>query len=300
MAGLASGLVAQAHVLTLRPQRWLLLHYHIFNNAGVTIDYLLERSFGSSLAMVHGPEPDSALHAAEVASFLGAHPEINAVSSHHLRYPKPVIPGVVVCDLCFLRDPLERLWLNYKHLRRSHATEDLGRFSKSRDAHSFFVELIEKHPQAVNDVQVNLLANGGEYTRPVSELDLRAALDVLRQISILGVVDLFDESALAAEYFIRPVFPTFQFQYVRQSADVVSGRHLQQQLDQFRVAAGKEVYDELARLNELDTKLVAHARKEVLRRWETLPNREARIADFRERCSVLQAVHDSLTQPAGQ
>lgn len=51
-------------------------------------------------------------------------------------------------------------------------------------------------------------------------------------------------------------------------------------------------------MNRLDTELVAAARKEVLRRFEMLPNREARVADFRERCRVLRDVNEGAAVPA--
>jgi hypothetical protein len=53
----------------------------------------------------------------------------------------------------------------------------------------------------VEDVQVNVLANAWAYTRPPDSGDLAAALKVAREMSVIGVVELFDESLVAAEYF---------------------------------------------------------------------------------------------------
>jgi hypothetical protein len=286
------------YIVPAPEHRWVLLHYHLFKNAGSTIEYLLHRTFGARFATLHGPDPSSFLTASDVKAFLLLHPELAAVSSHHLRYPKPVIPRVIIFDLCFFRDPLQRLWSMFKYLQRSEPVDEFSSFPKSMNAQTFFGELLEQHPTVVNDVQVNILANRGEYTRPPSEPDLRIALDYLRQISVLGVVDLFDESALAAEYFLRPTFPTLQFQYVKQNVDPTGSIGLDVEMEQFRTAVGGSIYGELERMNRLDTELVAAARKEVLRRFEMLPNREARVASFRERCRFLKEVYEGLLVPA--
>jgi hypothetical protein len=149
--------------------------------------------------------------------FLLDHPEITAISSHHLRYPKPAIPNVIAFDICFLRDPLERLWSMYQHFRRSPSVDDLSARAKELDASSFFDLLIQEHAHLVNDVQVNCLANAGAYTRPPDADDLAIALSIVRQMSVAGVADLFDESLVAAEYFLHAAFPNLRCEYVKQN-----------------------------------------------------------------------------------
>ena len=268
--------------------RPVLLHYHIFKNAGSTIEYILDRAFGEKLASVHGPDPDSFLDVAAIRSYLEAHPELAAVTSHHFLYPKPTIPGVAVFDLCFFRDPMKRLWSMYKYLRRAEPVDELGHASKTMDARAFFELLINEHPQVVNSFQVNLLANGGRYTHPLTELDLQAALRMLRPISVLGVVGLFDRSVVAAEYFLQGCFPSLRFDYVKVNADPAADHGRRPKNDEFRRRVGEEVYWRLERLNELDSALVAAARREVLRRWSLVPNRDVRLADFQRRCRALR------------
>ncbi len=277
----------QHHTVPADRNRWVLLHYHIFKNAGSTIESVLQRSFGSRFATLHGPEVDSTLNGPDVAAFLASRPDLAAISSHHIRYPKPVAPQVIVFDMCFFRDPLQRLWSMYKFIRRSEQVEGAGKNSKPINARSFFEELLQEHPHLLNDVQVCALATRGEYTRPPTGADLRTALEILSQVSVLGVVELFDESALAAEYFLRPTFPELQFHYVKQNADPTSHPSPEREKEEFRSRVGDSIYGQLERMNELDTELVACARTEVMRRWALLPNKDARVADFRRRCRAL-------------
>ncbi len=40
-----------------QPRRRVILHYHIFKNAGSTIDFILARNFGHRLGFYEGLEP---------------------------------------------------------------------------------------------------------------------------------------------------------------------------------------------------------------------------------------------------
>ena len=83
------------HTLDVPASRFIFVHYHIFKNGGTTIESILRREFGGGFATVHGPRASSVLDAKGLTKFLRLHPGISAVSSHHLRYPKPDIRGWV-------------------------------------------------------------------------------------------------------------------------------------------------------------------------------------------------------------
>jgi hypothetical protein len=70
-------------------------------------------------------------------------------------------------------------------------------------------------------------------------------IEVMLQMSFLGVVDLFKESLIAGEYRMRPIFPNFAL--AQQPANVSSGG-IQPSSSGSRDPA---VYAELVRLNAL-------------------------------------------------
>src|SRR5581483_6833001 len=110
--------------LFAKPSRVVLLHYHIFKNAGSTIDFALKQNFGDRLAYLHGDRFDSMVSDAEVVEFVSRNPAIAAISSHHLRPPAPAAPSIRFLEILIVREPLDRLCSIYDFYRRTDQLAD--------------------------------------------------------------------------------------------------------------------------------------------------------------------------------
>ena len=237
-----------------------------------------------------------------VASFLRRHPHISALSSHHLRYPKPAIRHTIVFDYCFLRHPLERLDSVYHYLRTITPLDTASYRARRMTAREFLRHLANESPHMVSDVQVTQLACAGAFTRPAHPEDLERASAILSDMAIPGLVEMFDESLVAAEYFLRPAFPGVKLECVAKNVSRPTGPAVswspRDRHEQLVDAWGGDLYEDLLRLNQLDLELFRRAQKEIGRRIALVPQAEHRLAEFRARCSQLQAgvSHDGGTQ----
>jgi len=86
--------------------------------------------------------------------------------------------------------------------------------------------------------------------------------------SFLGVVDRFNESLVAGEYFLKPIFPALDCAAEMENVSGGKSGTLEQRIAGLREACSPEVYAELLRLNSGDQKLVDLARTEVGRRFK--------------------------------
>jgi hypothetical protein len=275
------------HTLDVAASRFIFVHYHIFKNGGTTIESIMRREFGGGFATVHGPGAGSVLDAKGLTKFLRMHPGISAVSSHHLRYPKPDVRGWVIFDCCFLRHPLERLVSLYNHFRREDSADPLCLCARRESPREFMKQLLDDSPNLVSDVQVTQLANAGAFARPARDPDLERATQVFCDMAVPGVVELFDESLVAAEYFLKPAFPGLRLHHRPEN---VSQPVLHRRQDNRRHTEetlvdlwGGDVYSDLLRLNQLDLELFRRAKIEILRRLFLVPAMDERLAEFKAR-----------------
>ena len=268
-------------------ERWVVLHYHIFKNAGCTVDAILQRHFGDDFVALHGDSDDARLCSDDVARLLRDDPDVRAITSHHLRYPKPVVPGVVFFDICFIRHPLARIRSLYYYGRRLDPASKLGALAQRHDERAFLECLVDTSPHILSDVQVHYLAHGGAFARPAGEDDCRRAEAIFRDASVAGVVELFDVCMTTAEYFLAPVFPGIDCASAPLNVSSPHAPAVAQTSDELssmcRAAWGDRLCDEIERLNVWDMRLYHAARSEATRRFAMLPKGAARLADLQER-----------------
>ena len=260
--------------------RFVLLHYHFLKNAGSTIENILDRNFGERFLRIDTANRSGHLTNEALMSQLEQRPEVVAISSHQIRHPLPAARGYLFFDICFLRDPIDRIRSMYDYFRQRPSEGD--RFSElaNRSTLGEFVTcLVDHFPEEVTNVQVALLANGGVDEQPPGERDFEIALERMLETSFLGVVHRFGESAAAGRWFLDPVFPNLDC--AEPPANVSGGLEgtVALRRRKLRAACGRRVYTKLLRLNALDCELFRRARAEVRRRFALIPMESVRPAD---------------------
>ena len=101
----------------------------------------------------------------------------------------PCVPGFLFFDVCFLRDPLDRIRSMYDYFREKPVEGDpMSDFGNRLPLGGFVAKLIEEMPWYIHDAQVNLLANGIANDIPEPG-DFDRAVSKMLRTSFLGVVD---------------------------------------------------------------------------------------------------------------
>jgi len=256
--------------------RLVILHYHIFKNAGSTIEEILDHSFGGRFARLDTAAGEGLISNPDLVRFFDARPNLRAFSSHQIRHPLPEASGYLFFDICFLRDPIDRIRSIYTYFRRRpNPADPMSDLANRATLGDFIAGMIQDFPLFVKNVQVNLLACAGDSDEPEAR-DLDLAIERMMATSFLGVVDCFDQSVAAGAYALRCAFPELDCdQPAVNVSDGLQGT-VASRTENLRQACTPEVYTELLRLNELDRQLVDRARAEVLRRFGQIPQRTTR------------------------
>jgi hypothetical protein len=268
-------------------RRVILLHCHIFKNAGTTVDWILQRNFGDGFAEIHEAGERGTLLPEDVIQYLVAHPRIAALSSHHFRLPAPRDFRFQFIDICFLRDPLDRFWSMYHFYQnwQDPPEDSTARKVQGLSMPEFWRWLRDHQPFNAINPQTCLVADSGDSFIPPSSRHLDRAIARIKKVRMLGVVERFDDCMIASEYlYLRPLFPDIDFSYIAQNVRENRRASLEQRREEIYSACGRELINAIFRLNALDLKLVAAAERELDRRLAYVSDLAQRQEEFRDRC----------------
>ena len=91
-----------------------LVHFHIFKNAGTSVDAMFARYFGTRWSTFEGSSAVDIVSTDRLRVFISQNPHLWAVSSHLARPPIPAAPDIL--PVLFLRDPIDRAASVYRYI----------------------------------------------------------------------------------------------------------------------------------------------------------------------------------------
>lgn len=265
--------------------RPVLCHFHMFKNAGTSLDGALKREFGVAFAEYDGPRANYALSAAEVSSFVEPRPALRAFSSHQVRFPLPEIVDLQWLPLILLRHPLDRAESVYRFERKQRSNSPGAVHAKQLDLPGYVRwRLDQGRHNLLCDFQTAFLSSNP--AAGVRRADLTIASERLESAALTGTVERMDESLACAERNLRTHFSDLDLSYQRRN--VGSGRKatLEERLEELRIGIGDDLYAELEVRNARDFQLVARADAVLDQRLAACGDASALLSDFRARCAA--------------
>lgn len=242
--------------------RPILVHYHIFKNAGMSVDAALRRHFGARWATFEGDHAHDIKSSSELRGFLEAHPDVRAVSSHLARPPLPTRGSV---PIVFLRHPLLRARSVYEFSRRDPTQPfreaALGSFA------GYLEWALSGAPGAVVilDYQVVHLSAAsfcpaGILAARASEADLREAIALLDGWPVVGVVEQYGRSLQLMELTYGNLFPGLALrpEHVNRTPAASDEATIRSEI-------GPDLLREFESRNRLDYRLYGYALERLLR-----------------------------------
>jgi hypothetical protein len=246
-----------------QPKRRLLLHYHLFKNAGSSVDAILQENFPNSWRNSEYPPPAQCDQQESIRRFIIENPDLEAISSHTLNLPVPEIDGVDIFPIIFVRHPLDRLQSAYSFERKQDADTTGARLAKETDMAGYLLaRLIRRGDRSCRNFQSLRLAM--QVPEAEGSEEERALLAVDR-LPFVGLVEAFDQSIKELEHLVKPLFPEFEAFHAWKNASGQVAR-LDEKLSAMRATIGNENYEQVVAANSSD--LAVH--EKVRRHYETL------------------------------
>lgn len=236
--------------------RNIIVHYHIFKNAGSSIDQLLKSNFGNQWLSYDSDDSGAVITTDILTRLIEDNPQVCALSSHQIVPPLPEIAGQVF-PIVFVRDPIDRLKSAYlfewkKQLGLDQPKGTLREYVESKFLH--------RRRSAVEEFQTIRFSNRTpeKFTNSDSLDDeelFENALDFIESLEFVGIVDQFDASCELLKSYLAPAFPEFAIRNVQANVlqDISLG--ISEKREQIRCELGEDLYETVLERNALDDRL---------------------------------------------
>ncbi|MEO8950694.1 MAG: hypothetical protein ABI362_01625 [Chthoniobacterales bacterium] len=235
----------------------LLVHYHIFKNAGTSFEWALEQALGNDLMRFDKSECHGFVSARELATIARQHPSIKAISTHQAAPPAPTIRGRDVLTSILLRDPIARVRSIYAFEQRQEQTSEGPIKAKELDFQGYIEWCLKARPRMFCDFQFHFLRRYATHHEPLlNESELRKSIAALDAIHIVGTVERYDEWLGLAESVLSRKFGKLKLQPVRlNSKDAVQPESQEEIYHDLIVELGLDLAQELLERNQFDMRL---------------------------------------------
>jgi hypothetical protein len=240
--------------------RKVILHYHLYKNAGSSIDSILQNSLGEQWANYDLNQKGVKIYPDGIKQFIDANPQLRAISSHQAVPPLPQ-GDFKVFPIIFLRHPILRIRSAYvfEWQKQLGLDKPKGSFSEYIDA-----KLRKNHLGGLSNFHVSRLSNiSYEESFIASQVNVTSKLETaklfLSNIPFFGLVEEFQASLIRLHYYLKMTFPEITVKHYETNVLQNLAYTTEERIRFIREEVGEKRYINLALSNELDIELYEYA-----------------------------------------
>jgi len=264
----------------------ILLHAHIFKNAGSSFDNAL-RNFFESAFIDHRDDRD--LIDGKINYLLGYfdnHPDIKAFSSHSMHLHALNTDKYRFHTVHLLRHPIERIKSVYNFEKKQLPAITNGSKKAKELNFNDYVDwyMEDKSPATVRNAQTIFLSGKGPSP---SEMESKFILaqEYIKQSYLIGIVDRYDESMVVFEDYLRQFFPDIDLSYIRQNiTDENINSSMNEKISSIMNSLEKNIQKKVEDNNIFDMKLYEEAGRLLNDKIDSIYNFQDKLNDFKSRC----------------
>ncbi|WP_439107240.1 hypothetical protein [Congregibacter sp.] len=270
-----------------KAMRPVLLHAHLFKNAGTTLDWSLARSFSTGFCD-HRDDASMRGNPQYLAEYLMDNQQIRALSSHWMPFPLPELDSVQLRPLVILRHPIERILSVYEFERRQAVDHPGTQKARDGDLQSYVRwRLEESTGPVIRNYQTRMLS--GIYPGTGDSHQFECAAQLLEALPAFGIVERYRESAVLFEQALKSDFTEIDLSFQRQNVRDASDRRSPEERRASVEQELGELLEPVRSANSLDLALYELACERFDSDWQNLANAEALLHELDARCQQLGA-----------
>lgn len=240
--------------------RTVILHYHLFKNAGTSLDAAFKENFkGDEWVTKEFPaQPNK--NREQVRQWIIDNPQAKCFSSHTAVLPVPEIEGIKIIPVIFIRHPIDRIASAYS-FEKKQGGNGFGPTLARNTTLSGYIEtrLSLVHDRQCRDFHAHRLAS--MYGENKGSEDARARV-ALENLPFVGLVEKYNDSLERLEELLaKKGFEDIKLKPVEANVSRTIKKTIDEKIIDLKAEIDQDVYLMLADANEVDLAI-----------WESLSN----------------------------
>lgn len=236
--------------------RKVILHYHLFKNAGTSLDAAFKENFsedkGEWVTKEFPAQP--ATNREKVREWILDTQSAKCFSSHTAIFPVPTFEEIEVIPVIFYRHPIDRIASAYSFEKKQGGT-GFGSVLARNTSLAGYIEtrLSLQYDRQCRDFHSSRLST--MYSQEFGD-ELTRSLKAINELPFIGLVEEYDCSLKQLNEYINEN-TSFEIELEVKKVNV-SNREilpLEEKLEKIKQKVGEQLYEELLKANEIDLKL---------------------------------------------
>jgi hypothetical protein len=231
----------------------IILHYHLFKNAGTSLDAALKENFseenGEWVTKEFPAQP--AKNREELKQWIIDNPQAKCFSSHTAIFPVPVIDGINIIPVVFYRHPIDRMASAYS-FEKKQGGDGFGPVLARNTSLRGYIEtrLAFGHDRQCRDFHAHRFAT--MYDEQQGDEATRAKM-AIEALPFVGLVEKYSESLERLEALLKAEgFEDIKLKPVEKNVSRGVKKSLGEKLSEIKEQLGEGVFAKLVEANEMD------------------------------------------------
>jgi hypothetical protein len=239
--------------------RKIIFHYHLFKNAGTSVDELLKANFPNRW-LTREFNGSHGANIAQVAQWLQEEPSAVAFSSHTALLPPPSLDDTELFPVLFVRHPIDRIASAYE-FERKQDSNNVGAVVARQTSLTGYIEFHLSQGHSHSQCQNFQIDRFAHFLKGTTGSQSALGLQALDALPFVGLVEEFEQSINRLATWLTPHFPGFKPVLAAKNVSRDRSLPLELKLEGIRAEIGSACYDSLLEANAGDMALFEAVRK---------------------------------------
>ncbi|MGR5322976.1 hypothetical protein ACP3VW_03595 [Vibrio sp. DNB22_17_1] len=229
----------------------IILHYHLFKNAGTSLDAAFKENFseekGEWVTKEFPANPTQ--NREQLKQWIIDNPQAKCFSSHTAIFPVPQIDGIKIIPVIFFRHPIDRIASAYSFEKKQGGDGFGPTLARNTDLKGYIETRLSFRPdRQCRDFHCHRLS-----TMYPAMSENNASLKAILELPFIGLVEKYSDSLSELEDILKQAgFSEISLNVERKNTSRSLDKTLDEKLSEIEGSLGKDLFANLEGANEND------------------------------------------------